>query len=365
MTVTGVALIAGGIATLIGCRKLLWAGRGQARVRGRRAARRRAIEAARRPQLTAAPAAVRPDRRDDERGGSPATPPEQDDNSAALAELEPELPDHPAARRAAMRDAAPDDEPSGLAAIGLADAEDPEEDLDVADVAEEQPAEPVHRRLARAVLARADRARQSERFDLACVADAARETGGDGTERAEPEPREWWRDERGGERVPHESRDERGGAPQPREWRRGDGGEPQPREWWRGDGGEPQPREWWRDERGGEPEPRGWWGPDRAAPEVPTGDYWTPIPESGYADLDAPDDGGTVRAAVPSGRAWAGESEPTAVVPVWPPAHPADRIELPRTWSGSENRRRPRPRPNQVAESRSSVYVSKHAAEPG
>lgn len=63
--------------------------------------------------------------------------------------------------------------------------------------------------------------------------------------------------------------------------------------------------------------------------EPPTGDYWMPVPESAYADLGS------------AGYDWPArdvrdrvvESEPTAVVPTWPPARPFDRIELPRTWS--------------------------------
>lgn len=140
--------------------------------------------------------------------------------------------------------------------------------------------------------------------------------------------------------------------------------------------------------------------------EPPAGDYWMPVPESAYADLDSADHDEPVR----TDRARDVESEPTAVVPTWPPARPFDRIELPRIWSdgpgvnqralrdgtgwnasrgrmqhtdedrldwdgrdgwrrdhgpeddrvtlhGVEPRRRPRPRPNPT------VYVSRHAAE--
>jgi hypothetical protein len=104
---------------------------------------------------------------------------------------------------------------------------------------------------------------------------------------------------------------------------------------------------------------------------LPTGDYWMPVPESAYADLDAPDYGWRAR----GNRDPHVESEPTAVVPTWPPARPFDRIELPRTCSEGSSRRaggpdeerltlraaerprRPRPRPNPT------VYVSRHAAE--
>jgi hypothetical protein len=159
---------------------------------------------------------------------------------------------------------------------------------------------------------------------------------------------------------------------------------------------------------------------DNGQSDPPTGDYWMPVPESAYAELDSAGYGWPAR----RDRDPAVESQPTAVVPVWPPARPVDRIELPRTWSdgagpnlralrevpgrrwsdanrnggrrrqvnedgavrhwdqldrdgrdgwrrkaGPEDqpdaasRRRPRPRPNPSAEARSTVYISKHAAE--
>jgi hypothetical protein len=69
--------------------------------------------------------------------------------------------------------------------------------------------------------------------------------------------------------------------------------------------------------------------------DLPTGDYWMPVPESAYADLDAPGYGWRARGT----RDPHVESEPTAVVPTWPPARPFDRIELPRTWSEGSSRR--------------------------
>ena len=147
-------------------------------------------------------------------------------------------------------------------------------------------------------------------------------------------------------------------------------------------------------------------------PDPPTGDYWMPVPHSAYADLDSAGYALPVR----DGRDPAAESEPTAIVPLWPPARPSDRIGMPRNWSegprlnrrtlretagrrqhraddagghwdqldrngrdswwrhsgpederlalpGAQPRRRPRPRPNPAAEARSTVYVSRHAAE--
>jgi hypothetical protein len=87
-------------------------------------------------------------------------------------------------------------------------------------------------------------------------------------------------------------------------------------------------------------------------PEVPAGDYWTPVPESTYRELDGgpgADYGWPVPVerlrAVPSGGYDddpVEEAEPTRVVPQWPPAQPSDRVELPRAWSdtdGPMNRR--------------------------
>ena len=75
--------------------------------------------------------------------------------------------------------------------------------------------------------------------------------------------------------------------------------------------------------------------PEEDAPET-TGDYWMPVPESAYAELDSGDYDWPARNV---GKR-AVESEPTAVVPTWPPARPFDRIELPRTWSEGPSGRR-------------------------
>jgi hypothetical protein len=97
----------------------------------------------------------------------------------------------------------------------------------------------------------------------------------------------------------------------------------------------------------------GWIRPQYAdQPNSPAGDYWTPAPDSAYADLDSAGYGWPVPIerlpAVPWYPPASGfdvdpieEAEPTAVVPQWPPAQPSNRIELPRAWSatGPMNRR--------------------------
>jgi hypothetical protein len=98
----------------------------------------------------------------------------------------------------------------------------------------------------------------------------------------------------------------------------------------------------------------GWIRPRYAdQPDSAAGDYWTPVPDSTYTDLDGSDYGWPVPVerlpAVPSYPPASGfdvepieGAEPTAVVPQWPPAQPSGRIELPRAWSaaaGPVNRR--------------------------
>jgi len=87
----------------------------------------------------------------------------------------------------------------------------------------------------------------------------------------------------------------------------------------------------------------GWIRPqyrDEPEPVSVSGDYWTPVPESSYGSGY----GWPVPVArlpeVPPYPPASGfdvpaetESEPTAVVPQWPPVRPNDRIELPRSWS--------------------------------
>jgi hypothetical protein len=154
-----------------------------------------------------------------------------------------------------------------------------------------------------------------------------------------------------------------------------------------------------------------------------SGEYWTPVPQTAY---DRPGYGWPVPVerlpAVPTYPPHEGfdadpeveRAAPTAVVPQWPPAQPSGRIELPRSWSTrdrkdddepspprqaalgrrpsrSERRRtadstellpsvddqgqtsgeaprqdrRPRPRPRPSQPERSTVYRSRHAADPG
>ncbi|OJF09640.1 hypothetical protein EDD30_4865 [Couchioplanes caeruleus] len=68
--------------------------------------------------------------------------------------------------------------------------------------------------------------------------------------------------------------------------------------------------------------------------EPVSGDYWTPVPDAGYGwpvpveriPQVPPAPGGDPDPEV--------ESEPTALVPQWPPTRPDDRIGVPRPWRG-------------------------------
>ncbi|GGL08558.1 hypothetical protein GCM10012284_48930 [Mangrovihabitans endophyticus] len=147
----------------------------------------------------------------------------------------------------------------------------------------------------------------------------------------------------------------------------------------------------------------GWVRPQyRDQNETAAGDYWTPVPEHAYGwptpverlpDVPVPPSGFGADTAVV-------ESEPTVTVPVWPSTGGPRRTELPRSWARAANvpseraahsdtrttvpgaaggtrrndrapwtpprpagqRRRPRPRP--YPENPSTVYVSRHAADP-
>jgi len=223
MTATGIALIAGGLATLICFRRVLWTGRGRAGTE-RRPTRTRSIKTPRRPQLESNRTVLPVQAGAPEISGAHFTAQTAPETGATVSRR----------RRRGRSDQSgstghdlqrDDDERAGLASIGLADEDPvgPEEDL--------RPSHPV-----------VDSVNRS-----------------DVNEPSVPvlEPR----------------------------------------------------------------------GDKRSDP--PTGDYWMPVPESAYADLD------------PAGYGWPGhgdrdpvvESEPTAVVPTWPPARPFDRIELPRSWS--------------------------------
>ncbi|MCU7726698.1 hypothetical protein ODJ79_23450 [Actinoplanes sp. KI2] len=122
--------------------------------------------------------------------------------------------------------------------------------------------------------------------------------------------------------------------------------------------------------------------PDEPRP----GEYWTPIPVDLAGDAEPSAKGyGWPRPverlpAVPDYEPATGFdlipiSEPTGLLPTWPPAD--DRtglIDLPRSWSGRNEKRlakpeprRPRPRPRPDPEQPSdpsTVYVSRHAADP-
>ena len=135
----------------------------------------------------------------------------------------------------------------------------------------------------------------------------------------------------------------------------------------------------------------GWVRPQYGIPDGPSGDYWKPVPSDYTEDSSAygwpvPVERLPAAPAYPAPAEGFGpieESEPTALVPQWPPARPSDRLDMPRTWSvrrwdadtnsrdvwrpgnvAEVPRRRPSPRPHAGAEARSTVYVSRHAAEP-
>jgi hypothetical protein len=123
---------------------------------------------------------------------------------------------------------------------------------------------------------------------------------------------------------------------------------------------------------------------------LPAGDYWTPVPDGLYADPEpsASGYGWPVPVErlppVPDYEPATGfdltpveASEPTTLVPTWPPAGEDRRIRLPRSWAkqddkadevprhGRGDRARPRPRPRPAAQSEpGSAYVSRHAAGP-
>jgi hypothetical protein len=162
----------------------------------------------------------------------------------------------------------------------------------------------------------------------------------------------------------------------------------------------------------------GWVRPDYQddPADSPSGEYWTPVPMDDLGFDLADDDpepsakgyGWPIQVerlpAVPDYEPATGfdlapvPAEPTEVVPVWPPVPEDRRIRLPRTWSsrnekpadnrfleneaaprrrknrddpdqrfraptGEPERRRPRPRPRPGPEP-DNVYVSRHAAEP-
>ena len=133
----------------------------------------------------------------------------------------------------------------------------------------------------------------------------------------------------------------------------------------------------------------GWVRPDYHD-ALPSGEYWTPVP----IELVAGDDEFEPSA---NGYGWPVPverlppappyepatgcdltpvpAEPTEVVPTWPPTpeERESRVRPPRSWASrdeeprDERRRRPRPRPRphpEAAADRSTVYVSRHAAEP-
>ncbi|WP_213013888.1 hypothetical protein [Paractinoplanes toevensis] len=326
MTAGGLALIAGGLATLISFRSLLFGG-GESRAR-----RREAIEAPpSRPALAATPAEPEAEvaaeviagPRRGRRGRRRALVSADDSRSTPFPAPEP-------------IESSDEDDHGGLASIGLAD-DDEDGQFDLPEAENEPIPEPP---------VRGRRGRRSRHPIDEVLFDPGAEV--DEVEIAEvaevPAPRA----DRYGDRVEG--------------WIRPEHHEP---------AGEPRP-----------------------------GEYWTPIPVDLTADHEPSAKGyGWPQAverlpAVPDYEPATGfdlrpvPAEPTEVVPVWPmnDERPG-RIRLPRSWStrnekprlpGPEqpapvDRRRPRPRPrpsiSENAEApppvdRSTMYVSRHAADP-
>ncbi len=77
--------------------------------------------------------------------------------------------------------------------------------------------------------------------------------------------------------------------------------------------------------------------------DEPSGDYWTPVPHNGLADLDNAPYGWPTPVErlplVPLDQDSADEPEPTDAFPQWPPAQPSGTIELPRRGRGERRRR--------------------------
>jgi hypothetical protein len=403
ITAAGLALIAGGIAVLIGFRHALLGrepsaaagpragsapSRSGLRERGVRAHAGRAdfsapgqLRARRRRQAltAAAPAAVAlavapPPI-------APPAPPEPLEAPPVLPEADPESGDdvpettgRRARRRARRRDDAPDDlgaepagadddeGPGGLAALGLADDEPvvpveavPEPEEPAADVVAEAGFE----------AGAEDAGDESPAVDFGFRDDDADDEPATGTLAAlgmapavesEPVP------------VPRRDGDRIAGWVRPLY-----DDEPVAGEYWTPVPETLQP-----------PASYGWPVPVERLPEVPP--Y---PPQSGFDPYDQ-----DVDAA----------AEPTRAVPQWPPAKPSGRIELPRSWASrnqqprsgedgeadrprrrspvrrrvpnpdtqalpavtdTEQSRRPRPRPRPGPSDRSNVYRSRHAADPG
>jgi len=93
----------------------------------------------------------------------------------------------------------------------------------------------------------------------------------------------------------------------------------------------------------------GWIRPEYREQYEPGGEYWTPVPESSYADAGYGWPVPVERLSpVPSYPPHSGfdpepvdEPEPTAVVPQWPPAKPSERTDPLRTWT-DRNTKSPR-----------------------
>jgi hypothetical protein len=315
MTAAGLALIAGGLATLISFRSVLF-GSGERRSRRRQ---RGALEAPRRRPALESPAEPEPEP-EPEREPEPELAPVVHAEPIADEVAEAVTPRR-RGRRGRRRALPPagaqpiiheEPERGGLASIGLADEDD------------EVEVEPV-------VHVEADETGEDE------VAEVADEV--ESEDSAEPEPvfaRSVDRSDRGyGDRVEGWVRPE-----------------------YQTPADEPRPGEYWTPipvDLGGDPEPSakgyGWPLPVERLPAVPSYE-----PATGFDMAPV-------------------TSEPTELVAVWDtqPNDRPGRIRLPRSWSNrnekvmrdEEPRRRPRPRPRpEEPIDTSTVYVSRHAAEP-
>src|SRR4051794_28490798 len=321
MTAAGIALIAGGLATLIGFRRALWAGG------GRRRRPSPAIEPARRRELTAgssvAARALPAARRAELPGGPPPT--DADEAEVPEAEAEPRSFRH---RRRRSPDSGltvtvapvdvlevPDDEPVsrfGLASIGLAgEDEDADDEGELRADRYEEDGEDID-----------DEVEASGRDD---AEDAEGEIDGDAEVAAEVDEEEVAELEELEEAEPE-------GPDEPEDE-------------------EPPHRRMARAvlARSLDVHPElagvdaasvfggtraadrveGWVRPDYDD-NLPTGDYWKPVSGRAYADLDGAAYGWPVpieRLPVipPAGDRPDEELEPTGVLPQWPPARPSGR----------------------------------------
>jgi hypothetical protein len=361
MTAAGLALIAGGLATLISFRSFLFGG-GERRSRRRQAV----IEAPRsRPALSSAPEVA-------------AVAEAFVDGSVVEVEERLAVEDGPARSRRGRRGrrralvsasggrstayavplSSDEDEQGGLASLGFA-AEDDDAEFDVPEAENEPVTEPPVTRRRRSRRSRPERGEE-------ILFDPPSRHGEENADRFHAfEPVE---PSRRGRATHADDGDIRAEVDEPvtarpsRSDHYGDRVEGWVRPEYHEQSDEPRPGEYWTPipvDLNPDPEPSakgyGWPLPVERLPSVP--DY---EPATGFDMKPVP-------------------AEPTEVVPVWP-MNEDRRIRLPRTWSARNDkaekpapaeRRRPRPRPrpeiSEITEppaNPSTMYVSRHAADP-